>query len=268
MPDGRISQVRFEALAFRRLAFPFATKFKRWFAFAPLAPGLLFASSLSLATVWCTRFYQAEPAPVVGTTKCPESLCLTLALPPSGRRVPSPPRTLLLVHRSYRLIRRSHLALLSFGYSPRSRSLCRLLPAPAASGTFPTLFCESFLRCLSPYPGGLLSAFAWFFLNIHRPSPSFDWVGFPLPSANTTFHGSAFEAVAISLCSGLPVCSPPRSFLPQQVSLQGSRGYLHPSRTCVVAFARIGHAVRPTTGNWRSEDFHLARLAALSAAHE
>ena len=27
-------------------------------------------------TVWCTRFYQAEPAPVVGTTKCPESLCL------------------------------------------------------------------------------------------------------------------------------------------------------------------------------------------------
>ena len=109
--------------------------------------------------------------------------------------------------------------------------------------------CESFLRCPSPYPGGLLSAFAWFFPSIHRPSPSFDWVSFPLPSVNTTFHGSAFEAAAISLCSGLRVCSPPRSFLPLQVPLQGSRGFLHPSRTCVVTFARIGHAIRPTTGN-------------------
>jgi hypothetical protein len=102
--------------------------------------------------------------------------------------------------------------------------------------------CESFPRCPSPCPGGLLSAFAWFFPSIHRPSPSFVWVGFPLPSANTTFHGSAFEAAAISLCSGLRVCSPPRSFLPLQVPLQGSRGfftseqnvrrYLRTHRTC------------------------------------
>ena len=131
---------------------------------------MLIASSLALATVWYARFYQAEPAPVVRTTKCPESLCLMLVLPSSERRVPSPPRTLLLVLRSYRLIRQSLLALLSFGYSPRSRSLCRLLPAPAASGTFPTLFCESLLRCLSPCPGGPLSAFAWFFLRV---------IGFP-----------------------------------------------------------------------------------------
>jgi len=102
--------------------------------------------------------------------------------------------------------------------------------------------CESFPRCPSPCPGGLLSAFAWFFPSIHRPSPSFDWVGFPLPSANTTFHGSVFEAAAISLCSGLRVCSPPRSFPPLQVPLQGSRGfftseqnvrrYLRTHRTC------------------------------------
>ena len=39
-----------------------------------------------------------------------------------------------------------------------------------------------------------------------------------------------------------------------------------PSRTCVVTFARIGYAIRPTTGNWRNEDFHLPRFAALSAA--
>jgi hypothetical protein len=165
-------------------------------------------------------------------------------------------------------MRQSRVALPYFGFWPRSRSLCRLLPALLLPGFSRRYFCESFPRCPSPCPGGLLSAFAWFFPSIHRPSPSFDWVGFPLPSVNTTFHGSAFEAAAISLCSGLRVCSPPRSFLPLQVSPQGSRGFLHPSRTCVVTFARIGHAIRPTTGNWRSENFHLARFAALSAATE
>jgi hypothetical protein len=43
MPDGRISQVRFEALAFRPLAFPFATRFKRWYAYASTPNGLLTA---------------------------------------------------------------------------------------------------------------------------------------------------------------------------------------------------------------------------------
>src|SRR5215510_2637349 len=47
----------------------------------------------------------------------------------------------------------------------------------------------------------------------------------------------------------------------------GQPRLLHPSRTCVVTFARIGLAIHPTTGNWRNEDFHLARFAALSAAH-
>src|SRR5262249_52088122 len=42
----------------------------------------------------------------------------------------------------------------------------------------------------------------------------------------------------------------------------GQPRLVHPSRTCVVTFARIGYAIRPTTGNWRNEDFHLARFAA------
>ena len=61
------------------------------------------------------------------------------ALPQSGRRVPPPPRTLLLVHRSYGLMRQSRVALLYFGFWPRSWSLRRLLPAPAATGILPTL---------------------------------------------------------------------------------------------------------------------------------
>jgi hypothetical protein len=143
------------------------TKLKRWYAYAPPLNGLLMTSFLSLATVWYARFYQAEPAPVVGTTKCPGPLCLMLVLPSSGKRASFPARTLLLGHRSYRPIRQTRWALLSFGYSPRSRNLCRLLPAPAAPGFFPTLFLR--IRPVMPEPVPRRvpsSAFAWFFLNV------------------------------------------------------------------------------------------------------
>jgi len=63
MPYGRISQVRFEALACRLWTFPSPTRFKRWCAYARQANSLFTTSSLSLTTVWYARFYQAEPAP-------------------------------------------------------------------------------------------------------------------------------------------------------------------------------------------------------------
>src|SRR6516164_2415640 len=84
--------------------------------------------------------------------------------------------------------------------------------------------------------------------------------------ANTTFHGPLFRG-----CSYSFMFRPP-SLLASQIvptaasSLAGQLRRLHPSRTCIVAFARIGYAIRPTTGNWRNEDFHLARLTALSTA--
>jgi hypothetical protein len=150
-----------------------------------------------------------------GTTKCPESLCLSLALPPSGRRVPPPPRTLLLSLRSYRLMRQSRVALPYFGFWPRSWSLCRLLPAPAATGIIPTLS----LRILPQMPGPVprqvpQSAFTCFFLCV---------IGLPrvgIGSASRFFPRTRlfadmfFEAADISLCSGLRVCAPPRSFPP------------------------------------------------------
>ena len=142
------------------------------------------------------RFYQAEPAPVVGTTKCPESLCLMLALPPSGRRVPPPPRTLLLGHSLYRLIRQTRVTLLSFGYPPRSRSLCKL-PAPAATGSFPTLSLRIFPQMPEPIPRRSAECIPGS-SSASSASPSYDWVGVPRHSANTIFHGSAFEAAAIS----------------------------------------------------------------------
>jgi len=154
MPDGRISRVRFEALAFRGWAFPAASRLKRWCAYTPSTTGLLIPSSLSLATVWCARFYQAEPVPVVGTTKCPESLCRMLALPSSESRVTDSseditPRSSLL---------RTHSPIL--GGSPFLRffaSLKESLPVATSPGCAPgssrRYFCESVLCCLSPYPG-------------------------------------------------------------------------------------------------------------------
>src|ERR1700693_1247084 len=49
----------------------------------------------------------------------------------------------------------------------------------------------------------------------HRPSPCRNWVGFPLFFPRTRlFADMFFEAADISLCSGLRVCAPPRSFPP------------------------------------------------------
>jgi hypothetical protein len=74
-----------------------------------------------------------------------------------------------------------------------------LSSAPAADGTFPTIFCESFLRCPSPYPGGPTGCVCLVLPQRRRPSQTVKSVGFPLLSVNTTFHGYHFGAAAISL---------------------------------------------------------------------
>jgi hypothetical protein len=63
-------------------------------------------------------------------------------------------------------------------------------------------------------PAGPTECIYLFLPLCHRPSPCRNWVGFLLCSANTTFRGMFFEVADISLCSGLRVCSPPRSFPP------------------------------------------------------
>ncbi len=138
--------------------------------------------------------------------------------------------------------------------------------APVANGTFSTLFCESFLRCLSPYHGGPTECTCLVLPRRHRPSPGVARVGFPLHPANTIFHGRDFRG-----CSYSVMFRPPSLLASQIVPTAasfpaGQLRRLRPSRTCVVTFARIGFASRPTTGNWRREDFHLARFPALSTA--
>ena len=135
-----------------------------------------------------------------GTTKCPESLCRMSVLPPSGRRwivscEDITPRSLLL---------QTHSSI-PFGSpllrpKPRSRSLCRLLPAPAAGGTIPTLS----LRILPWVPGPLPRRFR----GVHMPVSSSTSAAFPRTlsrsasrfSPSKRFHdGSLFRDCSHSL---------------------------------------------------------------------
>jgi hypothetical protein len=80
-----------------------------------------------------------------------------------------------------------------------------------------------------------------------------------------------FPRIRLRGCSYFFMFRPPRLLAPQIVPTAantpaGRPRLLRPSRTCVVAFARIGYTIHLTTGNWRNEDFHLARFSALSAA--
>jgi len=244
IPDGRISQVRLEALVSRPRAFPFVARFKRWYAYAPTPDGLLTAEVHLLRTAPVGAVSDRRAGN--GTTKCPESLCRMSALPLSERRVPPLARTLLPGHRSYRLIRRSRSSLLSFGLSlVRGVSAgCDqpLLPA----GPSRRYLCESFFGCLGPCHGGFVECICLFLPPRHRPSPVHYRGRLPaFPRRNDFTTDPFFETAAIPLCSGPQVCSPPRSFLPLRLIVAGQPRLLRPSRTCFVTSACIGHANHP-----------------------
>ena len=146
------------------------------------------------------------------TTKCPESLCQRSALPPSGRRGSSPAGTLLPGHRSYRLIRRSHSTLLSFGLSlvrgVSAGCYQPLLPA----GPSRRYLCESFPGCLGPCHGGSTECTCLFLPPRHRPSPVHYRGRLPAFSPSKRFHdGSLFRD-----CSHFFMFRPP-SLLASQI---------------------------------------------------
>jgi hypothetical protein len=177
-----------------------------------------------------------------------------------GRRDPSPERTLLLRLRSYRLIRRSRWALSSFGFWPRLESPCRLLPVPAAHGSFPTLSPTVCSWMLDPLPRRYTVCSRLFLPRCHRPSPEEKWVGFPQLSRLKRLRAGGFSRLQI-----FRLFRPPSLLAPQIVPTAantpaGQPGLLRPSRTRFVTSPRIGYANRPTTGNWRYGDLHPARL--------
>ncbi len=168
------------------------------------------------------------------------------ALPPSGRRVPPPARTLLPGHGSYRLIRQSRSTLLSFGLSlvrgVSAGCYQPLLPA----GPSRRYLCESFPGCLGLCHGGSAECVCLFLPPRHRPSLVHYRGRLPACSRRNDFMTDRFfETAAISLCSGPQVCSPPRPFLPPRLIAAGQPRLLRPSRTCFVTSACIGYANHP-----------------------
>jgi hypothetical protein len=80
---------------------------------------------------------------------------------------------------------------------------------------------ESFLGYQGPCPGGTSECLCLFLPPSHRPSPPRKWVGFPHFPVQTISRRKVFETATIPLCSGLQVCSPPRSFPPQRLIVPG-----------------------------------------------
>jgi hypothetical protein len=130
------------------------------------------------------------------------------------------------------------------------RSLCSLRSAPAASGMFPTLSLRIFLQMPDPMPRRSH--------EVHLPVSSFVSSAFPrsrmgrLPASDPRtrlFADRLFEAADIPLCSGLQICSPPRSFPPLRLQPQGGRGFDIRAERASFASARTGSTNRPSTGN-------------------
>jgi hypothetical protein len=116
IPDGQISQVRFETLAFFRGPFQARRGLNAGSCTPLLVLGLPLGLASRPASGDCTGFIKPATHAGVETAKCPESLCPLPVSPPAGRRLPPPERTLLLRHRSYGLMRQTQLALPSFGF--------------------------------------------------------------------------------------------------------------------------------------------------------
>src|SRR5262249_19735183 len=111
-------------------------------------------------------------------------------------------------------MRQSHSALLYFGIRLAREVFAGCYQPLLPMGSSRRYLCESFLGCLVPYHGGITECICLFLLPCHRPSPTEEMSRLTRVNPRTRFfRGAFFEAANIFLCSGLRVCSPPRSFL-------------------------------------------------------
>jgi hypothetical protein len=201
MPDGGISPVRFEVLTFLHRPFPLRQGSSAG-SQTPCLRGLPTASSPG---------QRPATAPVLASR--PPTLTWK---PPSTQSPFAHRRCYLPWGDVVRLLRRHYspfpahtdscakpcwLSLPSF--FTRSESLCRLLPAPAASGFFPTLSLQIFPQMPGPLPRRSHRVLVPVSSPVSSAFPKTLWVGFPFRSANATFRGLVFEDADISLCSGL-----------------------------------------------------------------
>ena len=140
--------------------------------------------------------------------------------------MPSPPRALPLRHRSYGLMCHSPLGSLLLRHLASFEESWQVVRSPCCPRELPDVISENLsldagsptpaaYRVLSPVSSTVSSAFPTG--KVGRLSASVLRI--------TTSRRGVLEAADIPLCSGLQVCSPPRSFLPLRILPQSSRGF-------------------------------------------
>jgi hypothetical protein len=123
-----------------------------------------------------------------GTAKYPESLCLMLALPFSGRRVPPPARILLAGHSSYGLIRRSRSGSPLLRPKPRSEESLQVATSPCCRRDLPDVISVNpSLGAWAPVTAVPRGAPACFFLHVMGLPLFTIQVGFPHCSRRNDF---------------------------------------------------------------------------------
>jgi hypothetical protein len=172
-----------------------------------------------------------------------------LALPQSGRRAPSPPRTLLLGLRSYRLMRQSRVALLYFGLLASFEKFLQVATSPCCYRDSPDVISANLSSdAWSHAPAVPQTAYACYFVCV---------IGLPLGRrglASRFYRETTFPRKSFRGCRHFFMFKPP-SLLASQVvptavhTATGQLRLLGPGRTCFVASTRTGHANRPNTGN-------------------
>jgi len=134
IPDGGFSPVRFWPWLSCAGLPTIVAKFKRWHTSTPLTLVCLLTRPRFEG-----RFFSAQcPRTTLGPPSAQSPFAPSRRYRTWGRRQASPRRTLLLLHRSYGLMRRTS-ALRPPLALPRANGLRRLLSAPAAQRSFPTL---------------------------------------------------------------------------------------------------------------------------------
>ena len=132
---------------------------------------------------------------------------------------------------------------------------------------------QSVLGCWIPYPGGTPCALTCFFHDvIGLPQAKNGSASRVLSHELRLLAGPCFEDADIPLCSGLQVCSPPRSFLPLRLLPQSSRGfYVRAYRALLPPHAPDMLTVRiqviDGTGTFTLSDSQPCRLLTLLHGH-
>ena len=220
IPDGRISQVRFETLAFLPWVYPASARLKRWFAYTP--------SSVVYPQPRSTTYDGLTPAlsPATALTMEPPSVQSPFARYRCCRKSGRHGR-LLRGHYSSVVARMGSCANPSWLSPPSAiasfEESRQVATSPCCQRDLPDVISANLSSdAWSLTTTGLQSACTCFFLRAIGLPQQGRGSAYPLLPANTIFRGAYFRGCRHSFTFKPPSLLPPRSFLPLRILPQGS----------------------------------------------